>query len=55
MGLFDLFKKKATPKIEPAKTPEDFDHLDENNNLPWGWVTRNEAFTGRSYTLYYRG
>lgn len=48
MGLFDLFKKKEkAPQKESAKIAEDFEHLDENGNLPWGWVTRNEAFTGK--------
>ena len=57
MCLFNLFKKKVTPKIEPEKTTEDFDHLDENGNLPWGWVTRNEAFTGqigKEYSYFWK-
>jgi hypothetical protein len=45
MGLFDLFKKKVTPQKESEKTTEDFDRLDKNGELPWGWHTHNKAFT----------
>lgn len=32
MGLFDIFKKKASTKMEQL-TPE--------GELPWGWLTKN--------------
>lgn len=41
MTLFDLFKKKETPAKAPV---EDFEHLDENGELPFGWIYKNKDF-----------
>lgn len=54
MGFFNFGKKKVekTKEPEPQKSNanslgESLEHLDENGDLPWGWVTRNAKFTGK--------
>lgn len=44
MALFDLFKKKETPPKAPVEVLE---HLDENGELPFGWVYRNKDFVDK--------
>ena len=46
--MFGFLKKKTETKTvkQPQKTAPvvDFDHLDEDGELPWGWVTHYKAF-----------
>ena len=50
MNFADLFKRKAPPqKTSPA---EDFEHLDENGELPFGWIYRNKEFVEKVQNEY---
>lgn len=51
MALFDLFKKKETPPKAPVEVLE---HLDENGELPFGWVYRNKDFVNKINAEYSR-
>lgn len=48
MGFFDVFKNQSTKeKIEAKRTNsfgESVDKLDQDGNLPFGWVTHNRYY-----------
>ncbi len=59
MGFLDFLKKKcgiasepAAPKAEANSFGERFDRLTEEGELPFGWVTRNKAFTEKIQSEY---
>lgn len=56
MSLLNLFKKeKTTQKESETFTTEpikDLDHLNENGELPWGWLYKNKAFTDKINNEY---
>lgn len=54
MGLFDFMKKKSVPaktpnttKVETNSFGEPLDRLTPEGELPWGWISHNNEFTGK--------
>ena len=54
--MFGFLKKKTETKTvkQPQKTAPtvDFDHLDEDGELPWGWVTHHKDFIDKINNEY---
>lgn len=51
MGIFDFFKKTGN-QLRTAEPQIDYDHLDEEGELPWGWFSHNKGFIDRIQTDY---
>ena len=45
MGFLNFFKKKELFE-------DDLNHLDENGELPWGWIYANKSFLDKVETEY---
>lgn len=56
MGIFDVFKMKKGENKKGFNQPNAaLDHLTDEGELPWGWVTRNKDFTeqiGSDFTYF---
>ena len=59
MGLFDIFSKKKSntfnqqvQNTEVNRFGEDLTRLNENGELPWGWVSRKDDFRDKIASEY---